>query len=41
MSNQLEMVEAQALKLSPDERAQFADARLMRELAEKYGTWMA
>ena len=28
MSNQLEIVEAQALKLSPEERAQLADALL-------------
>lgn len=31
MSNQLEMVEAQALKLSPEERAQLAD-RLIASL---------
>ena len=41
MSNQLEIVEAQALKLSPEERAQLAD-RLITSLFEDYeieGAW--
>ena len=43
MSNQLEFVEAQALKLSPEERAQLADALLdsLRgvKLAEVEAAW--
>ena len=43
MSNQLEIVEAQALKLSPEERAQLADALLdsLRgvKLAEVEAAW--
>jgi len=35
MSNQLEIVEAQALKLSPEERAQLAD-RLITSLFEDH-----
>ena len=35
MSNQLEIVEAQALKLSPEERAQLAD-RLISSLFEDH-----
>ncbi len=43
MSNQLEIVEAQALKLSPEERAQLAD-RLITSLFEDHeieNTWAA
>lgn len=43
MSNQLEIVEAQALKLSPEERAQLAD-RLVTSLfkdEEIEGAWAA
>jgi putative addiction module component (TIGR02574 family) len=43
MSNQLDLVEAQALKLSPDERAQLADALLDSlhegKLAEVEAEW--